>query len=83
MDDQQIDPQFAQEVQIEVQKAKIQQQLNKQTEMCWDICVGSMVAKFDGRTESCITNCVDRYVDTGLLIQNRFQEKLSMAGRLG
>ncbi|XP_048741760.1 mitochondrial import inner membrane translocase subunit Tim8 A-like [Ostrea edulis] len=83
MNEGQIDPQFAQEVQVEVQKAKIQQQLNKQSEMCWDLCVGSMAAKFDSRTESCISNCVERYVDTSLFIQNRFQEKLSTMGRMG
>lgn len=81
MDSGQIDQQLAQDLELERQKGKIQQEIFQKSEMCWDMCVGSMSAKFDGKTESCIMNCVERYVDTAVAIQKRFQEKLSM-GRM-
>ncbi|XP_065933321.1 mitochondrial import inner membrane translocase subunit Tim8 isoform X2 [Magallana gigas] len=81
MDSGQIDQQLAQDLELERQKGKIQQEIFQKSEMCWDMCVGSMSAKFDGKTESCIVNCVERYVDTAVAIQKRFQEKLSM-GRM-
>ncbi|KAK3099854.1 hypothetical protein FSP39_010789, partial [Pinctada imbricata] len=63
--------------QMEVQKAKLQAQMNKVNELCWDTCVFKMKDKMDSRTESCISYCVERYIDTSLLIQNRFQQMLS------
>lgn len=30
--------------------------------------------KLDSRTETCLANCVDRFIDVSLLIANRFSQ---------
>lgn len=37
-------------------------------------------AKLDSRTETCITNCVERFIDVSLLITNRFAQMLEKGG---
>ena len=52
-------------------------QVNKLTETCWDKCVSDKPAsRLDGRTETCLTNCVDRFLDASLSIAQRFQTML-------
>lgn len=33
-------------------------------------------SKIDSRTETCLNNCVDRFIDVSLLITNRFAQLL-------
>lgn len=47
------------------------------TEMCWDKCMGDkMSSKLDGKTETCVTNCVERFIDTSVAVAQRFQSLL-------
>ncbi|CAD7088268.1 unnamed protein product [Hermetia illucens] len=62
---------------VEKQKAQVNAQIHEFNEICWDKCVDKPSNKLDSRTETCLANCVDRFIDTSLLITNRFAQLLS------
>ena len=52
-------------------------QVNKLTETCWDKCVTDKPgSRLDGKTETCLSNCVERFLDTSLSISQRFATML-------
>merc|ERR1712013_455963 len=59
---------------LEENLAAAMQQMQKTTEMCWDMCVGTPSSSLSSREETCLTNCVGRFIDTTLLITNRFSQ---------
>lgn len=61
---------------VEQQKAQFQAQVHRLNEICWDKCVDKPSTKLDGRTETCLSNCVERFIDTSLSITNRFAQLL-------
>eukprot|EP00088_Acartia_fossae_P018011 TRINITY_DN20336_c0_g1_i1.p1 TRINITY_DN20336_c0_g1~~TRINITY_DN20336_c0_g1_i1.p1 ORF type:complete len:144 (-),score=26.22 TRINITY_DN20336_c0_g1_i1:139-570(-) len=63
-----------QAVAVEQQKLQFMSQVHKLNDTCWDLCVGSMSSSLSGREETCLTNCVERFVDTTMLITNRFAQ---------
>ncbi|XP_076302325.1 translocase of inner membrane 8 [Lasioglossum baleicum] len=60
----------------EKQKAQIQAQIHEFNDICWEKCVDKPGVKLDARTETCLSNCVDRFIDVSLLITNRFAQLL-------
>ncbi|OXU17466.1 hypothetical protein TSAR_001605 [Trichomalopsis sarcophagae] len=46
------------------------------SDLCWDKCIDKPGSKLDGRTETCLVNCVNRFIDVSLLITNRFTQML-------
>ncbi|XP_061389399.1 translocase of inner membrane 8 [Musca autumnalis] len=61
---------------IEKQKAQVNAQIHEFNEICWDKCIGKPSSKLDSATETCLANCVDRFIDTSLLITQRFAQLL-------
>ncbi|XP_037938206.1 mitochondrial import inner membrane translocase subunit Tim8 [Teleopsis dalmanni] len=61
---------------IEKQKAQVNAQIHEFNEICWEKCVGKPSSKLDSGTETCLRNCVDRFIDTSLLITQRFAQLL-------
>ncbi|RWS21460.1 mitochondrial import inner membrane translocase subunit Tim8-like protein [Leptotrombidium deliense] len=62
---------------VERQKAQFQAQVHRLNEICWDKCViDKPSSKLDSRTETCLSNCVDRFIDTSLAITQRFASLL-------
>lgn len=61
-------------------KVKILFQIHEFNDFCWDKCVDKPGGKLDSRTETCITNCVERFIDVSLLITNRFAQMLEKGG---
>jgi len=57
-------------VQSEVQKATIQKTVHELTETCFKKCiVGSISSgKLAGKEETCMANCVDRFMDSNLAL---------------
>lgn len=51
-------------------------QIHEFNEICWDKCIGKPGSKLDSATETCLANCVDRFIDTSLLITQRFAQLL-------
>jgi len=55
-------------------KAKLNASVHNFTEMCWTKCVtGSISTRFSRGEESCLTNCVDRFLDTSLFIVKKLE----------
>ncbi|XP_049837834.1 mitochondrial import inner membrane translocase subunit Tim8 [Schistocerca gregaria] len=61
---------------IEKQKAQFNAQIHEFNDICWEKCVEKPGTKLDSKTETCIANCVDRFIDVSLLITNRFAQLL-------
>ncbi|XP_044254286.1 mitochondrial import inner membrane translocase subunit Tim8 [Tribolium madens] len=61
---------------VEKQKAQFNAQIHEFNDFCWDKCVEKTGNKLDSKTETCLTNCVDRFIDVSLLITNRFAQLL-------
>ena len=62
---------FQTQVAAEQQKLQFMNQVHKLNDTCWNQCVGNPSSSLSGREEACLTNCVDRFIDTTLLITNR------------
>lgn len=71
----QVDRRLQEELMAEDQKYKFQQQVHEFTDMCWEKCVDKPGNKLDGKTETCIVNCVERFLDTNMFIAKRFSER--------
>jgi len=59
------------------QSARLEKLKHKLTEDCWNLCVTNPnVSKFDSKTETCLHNCVDRFIDSSAHIIQVFSNKL-------
>ncbi|XP_034936258.1 mitochondrial import inner membrane translocase subunit Tim8 [Chelonus insularis] len=61
---------------IEKQKIQFNAQIHEFNDFCWDKCVDKPGTKLDSKTETCLTNCVDRFIDVSLLVTSRFAKLL-------
>ncbi|EFX72990.1 hypothetical protein DAPPUDRAFT_58280, partial [Daphnia pulex] len=64
----------------EQQRAQFQQQINKFNDICWETCIDKPTSKMDNKTETCIVNCVNRFIDLNLLCAQRFAQILQQNG---
>ncbi|XP_017480536.1 PREDICTED: mitochondrial import inner membrane translocase subunit Tim8-like [Rhagoletis zephyria] len=63
---------------LEQKKAQFQSQINRLNDICWDKCVTDKPSsKLDSRTENCLRNCVDRFIDSSLAVTQRFATLIS------
>ena len=65
------DPRLQHFMNAETQKQRFQQLVHELTEQCWDSCVGTPGQKLDRKTENCVVNCVERFIDTTNFVVNR------------
>lgn len=73
MSDMLQDPGMQRFVEMETQRQRFQQLVHSLTDRCWDSCMGTPGQKLDSRTEACITNCVERFIDTTNYVVNRLE----------
>ncbi|KZC10139.1 PREDICTED: mitochondrial import inner membrane translocase subunit Tim8 [Dufourea novaeangliae] len=71
-----VDAELQEFLLAEKQKAQFQAQIHEFNDFCWEKCVDKPGSKLDSRTETCLQNCVDRFIDVSLLITNRFAQLL-------
>uniref|UniRef100_A0A336MI94 Mitochondrial import inner membrane translocase subunit n=1 Tax=Culicoides sonorensis TaxID=179676 RepID=A0A336MI94_CULSO len=72
-----VDPELQEFLMIEKQKAAVTAQVHEFAEVCWEKCMdGKPGNKLDSKTDTCLTNCVNRFIDTSLLITNRYASLL-------
>lgn len=70
------DPELARFIAEQEQNERLKKQAYELTKQCWDLCVNNPgVAKFDGKVELCLVNCVDRFIDTSKFITETFASK--------
>ncbi|CAI2175128.1 502_t:CDS:1, partial [Funneliformis geosporum] len=45
-------------------RMRIQSSIHTFTDLCWDKCISKVSNKIDRSEETCLTNCVERFLDT-------------------
>ncbi|CAJ0573553.1 unnamed protein product, partial [Mesorhabditis spiculigera] len=67
---------FLQQLQAETQRQKFTEQVHTLTGRCWDVCIGDSrpAAKLDGKTSTCLQNCVNRMLDASQLMVDHLQK---------
>nr|XP_033330961.1 mitochondrial import inner membrane translocase subunit Tim8-like [Megalopta genalis] len=71
-----VDSELQEFLLAEKERAQFQAQIHEFNDFCWEKCVEKPGTKLDSRTETCLHNCVDRFIDVSLLITNRFAQIL-------
>ncbi|PWN51988.1 putative TIM8-translocase of the mitochondrial inner membrane [Violaceomyces palustris] len=57
-------------------KARVQSSIHTFTDRCWDQCITSSIgARFGRGEEACLSNCVERFLDTSLFIVKKLEEQ--------
>ena len=69
------DPQLASFIEQENQKQRFQSVVHTLTEQCWDLCAPSISTRLDGRSETCLANCVERFIDASNYIINKLGQE--------
>ena len=69
-----MDPELQRFIQVESTKAQMNSRVHSFTDICWDKCMDKMGTTMDGRTERCLVNCVERFLDTTNFIINRLEK---------
>ncbi|XP_070155591.1 mitochondrial import inner membrane translocase subunit Tim8 [Polyergus mexicanus] len=72
-----IDPEIAGLLMVEKQKAQLNAQIHEFNDICWEKCVDKPGSKLDGRTETCINNCVNRFIDVSVFVTSRFGQYIN------
>ena len=69
------DPELSRFILEMEQTQRLKKATEKMTHDCWDLCVSNAnVSKFDSRTESCLANCVERFIDSSTYIVEQFSK---------
>ncbi len=59
----------------ENQRYQLQQVINRMSEMCWEKCVPTPDRELSKSERTCISNCVDRFLDTNVFVANRITKQ--------
>lgn len=74
-----VDPHLQHFIEVETQKQRFQFLVHGLTDTCWELCVDKPASRLDNRTENCLTNCVERFIDTTNFIVNRLEKTQQFA----
>lgn len=66
---------IGQAFQQEQQKAMFTEAVSTLADRCWDTCMATPDSKMSSRTETCLGNCVERFIDATLFLTNRLSQK--------
>ena len=69
------DPQLASFIEQENQKQRFQSVVHSLTEQCWELCAPGIGARLDGKSETCLANCVERFIDSSNYIINKLGQE--------
>lgn len=62
-------------LETENSKARIQQSIHTFTDVCWDRCMtGKLGNRLSGSEETCLQNCVERFLDTSIYVLKQLEE---------
>ncbi|KAL6177671.1 hypothetical protein ACLB2K_049196 [Fragaria x ananassa] len=68
-------PEMANIISQEQQRAMINEMVGKLTSACWDKCItGTPGSKFSSSETACLSNCARRYLDMSMLIMKHYQK---------
>ena len=69
------DAQLASFIEQENQKQRFQSVVHTLTEQCWELCAPSISSRLDGKSETCLANCVERFIDSSNYIINKLGQE--------
>ncbi|KAL1923134.1 uncharacterized protein VTP21DRAFT_9510 [Calcarisporiella thermophila] len=72
--DEQSQRELAKFLENENAKLRLQNSIHTFTDMCWDKCITKVGNRLERNDETCLTNCVERFLDTSLFIVRRLEE---------
>ena len=77
-----MDPALQRFMQIETEKQKLQGVIHQLNEKCWDQCMDGVKpsSRLDSRSQDCLRNCVDRFLDANIMVTRRIGEKANISG---
>lgn len=77
------DAQLASFIEQENQKQRFQAVVHALTEQCWEVCSPTISGRLDGKSETCLQNCVERFIDSSNYIINKLgQEGAAATGQM-
>ncbi|KAF8222597.1 hypothetical protein L208DRAFT_1186349, partial [Tricholoma matsutake] len=57
-------------------QARLHTSIHTFTSLCWDKCItGTPSTRFSRSEESCLANCVERFLDTSLFMVKKIEEQ--------
>jgi len=57
-------------------QARVQSSIHNFTSMCWDKCItGTPSTRFSRGEESCLSNCVERFLDSSIFIVKKIEQQ--------
>jgi len=57
-------------------QARVAERIHTFTEMCWDKCItGTPSTRFSRSEESCLTNCIDRFLDSSIYMVKQIEQQ--------
>lgn len=68
------DREFERFIEEENQKHRLQQTISELNDKCWELCVDKPGQRLDSRTETCLANCVNRFLDASTFIVKRLEK---------
>ncbi|PCH33505.1 hypothetical protein WOLCODRAFT_93600 [Wolfiporia cocos MD-104 SS10] len=78
--DEATQKELSQFVETEQAQARLHQSIHTFTSMCWDKCItGTPSTRFSRSEESCLANCVDRFLDTSLFMVKQIEHQREQA----
>jgi import inner membrane translocase subunit TIM8 len=69
------DAHLASFIEQENQKQRFQSVVHSLTEQCWELCAPSISSRLDGKSETCLANCVERFIDSSNYIINKLGQE--------
>lgn len=77
-----VDPQLLSFIQEETNRQKFAGMVHVLTDQCWDVCLGNdrPAAKMDSRQQTCLNNCVNRFVDASTFLMQRLGQMGNQMG---
>lgn len=69
------DAHLASFIEQENQKQRFQTVVHTLTEQCWELCAPSISTRLDGKSETCLANCVERFIDSSNFIINKLGQE--------
>ena len=70
------DPRMQQFMNAEGERQRFQQAVHSLTDQCWDTCVkGTPGQKLERKQESCIVNCVARFLDISNFVVHKLEKE--------
>lgn len=74
-----VDPELKDFIVNEQMKAQIREQIRKLNNICFPQCVEKPTTKLEPKQETCIQNCVGRYLDTNGLVATRLARRTNVS----